>query len=400
MTGGGLWFLLFAAGFVGYTYVGYPMLLTVSARIKRRPKPAGDEAPDWPLVTITLAMYNEERQAAELLDSLIAIDYPTDRRQILVVSDGSTDGTDALVRRYSDHGVELLRRPERAGKTAAENAATPLVRGDIVVNTDASIRILPDALKPLIAAFADPGVGLSSGRDVSVSRTDGPVNLGESGYVGYEMWIRDLETAVHGIVGASGCFYAIRLDLHRIPVPPHLSRDFAAALKCEENGYRAVSVSDAVCLVPRTPSLKKEYGRKVRTFTRGMQTLFDRRRLLNPLRHGVFAWMLFSHKVCRWAVPWAGLLGLLGLALLAPTTPWASVLLGFGAVTLLLGLIGWALGDGRPLPYMLQLPAFALAGNVAAIHALLRAMRGSKDAVWEPTRREKRGSGGDVPAGP
>jgi cellulose synthase/poly-beta-1,6-N-acetylglucosamine synthase-like glycosyltransferase len=400
MTGVGLWLLVFAGAFVGYAYVGYPALLAAVARLKQRPGPPGGPPADWPLVTITLAMYNEEKQAAELLDSLIAIDYPPDRRQILVVSDGSTDGTDAIVQRYAGQGVELLRRSERAGKTAAENAATPLVRGGIVVNTDASIRILPGALKPLIAAFADAEVGLSSGRDVSVSRTDGPANLGESGYVGYEMWIRDLETAVHGIVGASGCFYAIRLDLHRIPVPPHLSRDFAAALKCEENGYRAVSVSDAVCLVPRTASLKKEYGRKVRTFTRGMQTLFHRRRLLNPLRHGVFAWMLFSHKVCRWAVPWAGLLGLVALLLLASTRPWAAVLLGFGAVGVVLGLIGWALGDGRPLPYLLQLPGFALAGNVAAIHALLRAIRGSKDAVWEPTRREKRGSDGDAPVGP
>lgn len=395
-----MWLLLLAGGFVGYAYVGYPALLAAVARVKRRSKPVAEATSDWPLVTITLAMYNEERQAEELLESLIAIDYPPDRRQILVVSDGSTDGTDALVQRYADRGVELLRRSERAGKTAAENAAIPLVRGAIVVNTDASIRIRPNALKPLIAAFADPGVGLSSGRDVSVSRTDGPVNLGESGYVGYEMWVRDLETAVHGIVGASGCFYAIRLDLHRIPVAPHLSRDFAAALKCEENGYRAVSVSDAVCLVPRTASLKKEYGRKVRTFTRGMQTLFARRRLLNPLRHGVFAWMLFSHKVCRWAVPWAAVLGLAGLLLLAPSNPWAAALLGFAAVAVALGLVGWALGDGRPLPYILQLPAFALAGNVAAIHALLRAVAGSKDAVWEPTRREKRGSGGDAPAGP
>jgi hypothetical protein len=214
------------------------------------------------------------------------------------------------------------------------------------------------------------------------------------------MWIRDLETEVHGIVGASGCFYAIRADLHRIPVDPHLSRDFAAALKCEENGYRAVSVRDAVCLVPRTASLKKEYGRKVRTFTRGMQTLFDRRRLMNPFRHGVFAWMLFSHKVCRWGVPWAAALGVAGLLLLAPEHSWAGVLLAFGAIGAALGLIGWTLGDGRPLPYILQLPAFALAGNLAAMHALLRAVGGRKDAVWEPTRREKTGVGRDAPAGP
>jgi cellulose synthase/poly-beta-1,6-N-acetylglucosamine synthase-like glycosyltransferase len=344
---------------------------------------------EWPVVSISISLYNEERQAEGLLESLMALDYPIDRRQIVIVSDGSTDGTDAIVQRYADRGVELVRRSVRSGKTAAENAAAPLIRGGIVVNTDASIRILPDALRPLISAFSDPEVGLASGRDISVSRTDEPVNVGESGYVGYEMWIRDLETAVHGIVGASGCLYAIRRDLHQIPVREHLSRDFAAALKCQENGYRAVSVREAACLVPRTASLRKEYGRKVRTFTRGMQTLFDRRGLLNPITHGVFSWMLFSHKVCRWAVPWGLFLGTIGLLALAPGYGWAATLVGVGATVAALAAAGWVLGDGRPLPFFLQLPAFAVAGNIAAMHALLRALWGRQDATWEPTRRDR-----------
>jgi hypothetical protein len=231
----------------------------------------------------------------------------------------------------------------------------------------------------------DPGVGVASGRDVSVGTLSDQANRGEAGYVGYEMAVRDLETRVSGIIGASGCFYAIRKDLHRVPVPGSLSRDFASALKAEEFGYRAVSVPAALCLVPRGQSLRKEYRRKVRTIARGMRTLWYKRKLMNPLRHPVFAWMLLSHKVARWSLPWAAMAG---LAFLAPSMPWARALLGAGAVVLALGAVGWSLAERRRLPKVLSAPAFLLAGNVAAAHAFLRVIGGGHDALWEPTRRE------------
>src|SRR5690606_34425847 len=159
---------------------------------------------EWPRVSITIPVYNEVAQIDELLESILRIDYPRDRLQILVVSDASDDGTDERVAAYAARGVALLRMPERCGKSAAENAARSHLRGDIIVNTDASIRIAPDALKPLITRFADPSVGLASGRDVSVTRVTDELNGGESAYVGYEMWVRSIETEVAGIVGASG----------------------------------------------------------------------------------------------------------------------------------------------------------------------------------------------------
>lgn len=312
-----------------YTYALYPGLLRVVGARKGPLEPPAD--PDvWPTVSVSLPAYNEEHQIAETLESLLSLDYPRDRIQILVVSDASTDRTDDLVRAYSDRGVELLRIPERRGKGAAETAATPHLTGEIVVNTDASIRIVPDALKPLIRQFSDPEVGLASGRDISVAPGVENTNKGESKYVGYEMAIRDLETRVGSIVGASGCFYTIRHHLHRAPLPVSLSRDFAAALHCRERGHRAVSVPEAICYVPRAGSLRQEYRRKVRTITRGQQTLLHKRNLMNPFRYGLFAWMLFSHKTCRWLVPWAGMTALVGLALMTPSIPWARVGLPLG----------------------------------------------------------------------
>jgi cellulose synthase/poly-beta-1,6-N-acetylglucosamine synthase-like glycosyltransferase len=365
--------------------VGYPLILLLLARgrrtIQRQPPP------EWPSISITIPAHNEEREIRGTLEALLRVDYPAARRQVLVVSDASTDGTDGIAREFADRGVELLRMPTRGGKGAAERAAIPHLRGEIIVNTDASIRIPPRSLKPLIAAFADPTVGVASGRDVSVNSLQEDANVGESGYVSYEMAVRRLETLAGGIIGSSGCFYAIRSDLHREHLPAALSRDFASALVARAHGYRAVSVDEAVCLVPRTSSLRREYRRKVRTITRGMDTLLYLRRLMSPFRTGRFAFMLVSHKVCRWLLPWTFLPALVGLGLLALHSRIAVVLFGLTLMALLLGAIGWLRARSHVLPALLSVPAFFLAGNVAAMHALLRVLRGNEDAIWEPTRR-------------
>ncbi len=279
-----------------YSYAGYPALLWIASR---RPAPRRDPGPvPWPAVSIVLPVHNEAAQIAEVLERILALDY-SGPRQIVVVSDASTDMTDEIVQLYSGRGVELIRLPSRRGKSAAENAVLGRLTGAIVVNTDASVRVERGALRALVTALADPHVGVASGRDVSVAVNETEANRAEAGYVGFEMWIRDLETRLGGIVGASGCLYAIRAELHREAVGPGLSRDFAAALRARARGYRAVSVPEAVCVVPRAPGLHQEYRRKVRTVARGLATLLVYRRLLNPLRYGVFAWMLASHKLSR-----------------------------------------------------------------------------------------------------
>jgi cellulose synthase/poly-beta-1,6-N-acetylglucosamine synthase-like glycosyltransferase len=371
---------------VAYTYIGYPSLLKLAA-LFRPPRRRADPPSVWPPITITIPVYNEAGTIAETLSKVLAIDYPLERRQILVVSDASTDGTDDVVRTFADRGVELLRMPVRRGKTAAENAALRAVRGEIIVNTDASIHIPSHALRPLIAAFGDPSVGVASGRDVSITQVGDSTNQGESRYVGYEMWVRKLETDVAGIVGASGCFYAIRAELHQVPIPDSLSRDFASAMVAEEHGLRAVSVPEAICFVPRTKSLRNEFRRKVRTMTRGMQTLAYKRHLLDPTRHGLFAWMLFSHKVCRWLVPWAGVVAVAALGGLSLTVPWVRWLLAGAAALLVAAAVGWGWPERRAAPRLLAIPAYLVSGNAAALLATIGVLRGQHYATWEPTRR-------------
>ncbi|HEY7026911.1 MAG TPA: glycosyltransferase [Gemmatimonadales bacterium] len=372
--------------FAIYAYLGYPVLLRFLSLFRPvKPRPADPE--QWPGISISVPAYNEEASIRGTIESLLALDYPRERCQIVIISDASTDRTDEIVSEYADRGVDLLRLGNRSGKTAAENAVASRLRGDIVVNTDATIRIPPKSLKPLIRAFQDPTVGVASGRDLSVGDLSVVATSDESRYVGYEMWLRSLETACGSIVGASGCFYAIRRELHQGLFPEALSRDFASALVAREHGFRAVSVDDAVCLVPRSVSLSREYHRKVRTMARGLETLWYKRHLLNPFRYGFFAWMLASHKLCRWLVFLFAPLLFIGLGLLSLKSSAATLLLLGGILVVVGGVIALRWPEGRPMPRLLGICGFVVATHAAGLLAWVKALRGERNPIWEPTRR-------------
>jgi glycosyltransferase involved in cell wall biosynthesis len=367
-----------------YAYLLYPVLLWVMASQR---KTTTARLHHLPLVSIAVPAYNEEAQIRGAVESLIRQDYPANLRQILVISDASTDRTDEIVNEYRSAGVELLRMPVRGGKTAAENASCAVLRGEIIINSDSSVRLHPAAVRLLVEAMADPQVGVASTRDVSTVAGADIANATEAGYVDYEMRVRHLETLTGGIVGASGSGYAIRAHLHRIPIRSDLSRDFSAALTARAHGYSAVSADGALCYVPRTTSLKSEYRRKVRTIARGVETLLHNRQLLDPTTFGMFSWKLISHKVCRWLVPVSALTGIVGLAILAPKHPWAAAALGLAGAGAILAVLGAIWPSSRPMPRVLSTLTFAAAANVAVIHALARVVLGHEDHLWEPTRR-------------
>ncbi|MGI9076778.1 MAG: glycosyltransferase [Gemmatimonadaceae bacterium] len=387
MIGLALSFIAAPVIFFGYAYVGYPVLLRLMV-LRRPPARDYDDPVEWPVVTIAVPCFNEEKRIRWTLESVLAIDYPAASLQVLVVSDASTDGTDDIVAEYgSRFGVELLRLPARMGKTAAENAALEAARGEIVVNLDASVRILPNSIKELVRAFQDPSVGVVSSCDVSTGSSRAEGNQGESGYVGYEMWVRELETRMGSIVGASGSFFGIRRGIHEPGFPEALSRDFASALMAREKGYRSVSAPDVVCLVPRTPSLHAEFHRKIRTMARGLETLWYKRQLMNPIRYGSFAWMLVSHKLCRWLAYLALPLGFAGLVLLALQSRFALWLLAVTLLGIAAGIVGMSWPDGRHVPKIFAMPGFALASNLAGVLAWARVLRGKRSPIWQPTRR-------------
>ncbi len=366
-----------------YAYIGYPIVLrTLSFRRRTR---VTAEA-EWPTVTITVPVYNAAASIRTTLDHLLRVDYPRERLQILVISDASTVATDDIVRSFAANGVELLRLPTRQGKTVAENMSLSAARGDILVNVDSTIIVPPQSLKTLVRAFDDPTVGVASGSDVSAGDAREEGTSAESGYVGYEMWVRDLETRVGSIVGASGCFYGARRSVHERALPGGLSWDFASALNARKQGYRSVSVPDATCIVPRTIQVRTELTRKVRTMARGLSTLFFYRELMNPFRYGSFAFMLISHKLVRWLPYLLAPLAYASLALLAVGNGGARVIFGFVSAGILAGALGIYWREPR-VQRILALPGFVVAVFWAGFLAWWTALRQAQLATWEPTVR-------------
>jgi len=378
--------VLIPAALFAYALLIYPAILWLLSRLAPVPK-AWADPPQWPTVTILVPAYNEEDSIAGTLESLLALDYPVDRREIIVMSDASTDRTDEIVQGFAARGVRLVRMPVRKGKTAAENHTLQLVTSEIVVNTDATIRIPAGSLRPLLRVFQDPTIGAASGRDVSVGDLTAEGNAGEGGYVGYEMSVRALETRLGGIIGASGCLYAIRRRLVDTAFPEALSRDFASPLRARMLDTRTVSVDEALCLVPRTRSLQAEFRRKIRTMLRGLNTLWHMRSLMNPFRYGQFAWMLVSHKLVRWVGILTLPLAPIGMLLLAATHPWAAALVVLGALGLGAGVLALRSGENRPVPKPFATAGFAVASAAAGLIAWQKFFQRASAATWEPTRR-------------
>jgi cellulose synthase/poly-beta-1,6-N-acetylglucosamine synthase-like glycosyltransferase len=367
-----------------YAYAVYPIILMIVAAAKPARRSAANGS-HWPSVTITVPVYNAISSIRTTLERLLTLDYPREKLQLLVISDASNDGTDDVVAEFRNRGVELLRMDARYGKTTAENVAVSHSRGEIIVNVDGSVLVPEGSLKPLVRVFDDPTIGVASSRDVSVGDVNHSVGA-ESSYVGYEMWIRDLETRTGSIVGASGCFYAIRRSVHERPLPGDLSWDFASALVARTQGYRSVSVPAAVCIVPRTAQLRIEMTRKVRTMARGLKTLFYCRALMNPFRYGWFSFMLVSHKLLRWLPYLLAPVALLALASLALHSDTARVALGAITIGLLFGCVG-IIRPAATIFRPVAVAGFVVAAFSAGLMAWRDALGRTQMATWEPTPR-------------
>ncbi len=330
-------------------------------------------------MSIIIPVHNEARRLEQKIANTKALDYPADRLELLLVSDGSTDDTAALIQTQLGLGPSLIELPVRRGKAAALNAGLSRASGAIVVFTDASIMLEAGALRAIVQPFADRRVGCVSGED-RIAQADG-----EGLYGRYELLLRRLESNVHSIVGASGAFYAQRRDLCA-PFTEGMAPDFLSVLRTVQKGYRALSEPSAVGAMSSVKDPKQEFDRKVRTLLRGMTTLFAHTSLLNPFRYGLFAFALWSHKVLRWTAP----LFLLA-ALLAPLAQLDRPLFA-GALVVEVGFYSIAaamcLGLGNLERTALGRVAFYFtSANAAILVAWYRYITGVRQELWTPSHR-------------
>jgi len=370
-----------AAVLLAQTYFLYPLWLLVLARMRRRGSlPALPRI--WPTVSLVIAAHDEAGCIGEKLNNSLALDYPPDSLEVLIGSDGSTDGTDDIVRAQPDPRVHLSAAP-RAGKTSVLNRCIPAARGDIVVLSDANTRIEPRALKALVRHFEDPEVGAVCGRLQLYNPTRAEYE--ESAYWRYESWLKALEGTQGAVVGANGGLYAIRRELFT-PLPPStIVDDFVIALRLLDEGYRVLYEPQALASEETTEDYRREFGRRARIAAGNFQSLGLVPGLLSPLR-GFPAFAFWSHKVLRWCAPALMLVALLAnLALLdAPFYRFTmAVQVGFYGLAFLGSLaVGPAL-----VRRAAGIAYYFVTMNLAIAVGFWRFLRNSQTAAWERTAR-------------
>ncbi|HET8777020.1 MAG TPA: glycosyltransferase family 2 protein [Candidatus Limnocylindria bacterium] len=374
-----------AAGLLAYTYVVFPCLVLLRAALRRVPYRTDAITPR---VSLLIAAYNEADSIDAKLTNSLELDYPPDRFEIVVASDGSTDGTTEIVERRSDPRVTLLSLP-RQGKAAALEAAVAASTGEILVFSDANSVYAPDAIRALVRPFADPSVGGVAGnqRYRSEADADGTAE-GERAYWNMDRVLKEAESRAGSTISATGAIYAIRRILFD-GVPVGVTDDFAVSTAVVEKGYRLVFAPDAVAWETVASTGKSEWGRKVRVMTRGLRGVYERRRLLDPRRYGFYAIQLLSHKLLRrlMSVP------LLVMFVVSPGLWHRGSLYRLAAVvqviTYGLGIVGLVVRK-RPLGRhpILATPGFFLLVNAAALNATWNVIRGRRIDRWEPVRSQ------------
>lgn len=371
------WLCIFAAT---YSYFWYPALLVI---LPARRRDRTLFSPPVHKVAIVVTARNEAGKIASKIDNTLALERAGLELDLLVASDASDDGTDDVVLSYAEKGIRLVRSPERKGKEHAQELAIHSTDADLILFTDTGTILPQNALVHVLDAFRDPTVGAVSSIDRFIT-ADGTLQ-GEGIYVRYEMWLRDLETRFHSLVGLSGSFFAAR----RIVCERWDSRvqsDFGTALSCVQAGMRAVSDRRVIGYYKNLSDSRKEYQRKVRTVTRGMSSLRIRAEVLNVARFGRFSFEVFSHKVMRWATPWFLLGALVTNAALAPGHPFYGLLLACQVAFYLSPLFA------RIAPVVLRVGIVRIAiyfveVNVAIMHATLLTLSGRTILTWEPSKR-------------
>jgi len=365
-----------------YTYAGYPALIALISTLRPRRIMRSEFTPR---LTIIIAAYNEERALAAKLRNTLALDYPRELVEIIVASDCSSDRTDEIVQSFHHWGVILHRQPQRLGKTAAQNAAVEKARGDIIVFSDATSLYQPDTLRKIVRNFADESVGCVGGRLIYVDPGDTHIGRGAKRYWGYETFLKRHESNAGSLIGVSGCLYAVRKSAYR-PLYNDACSDFIIATKMVEQRLRAIYEPEAICTEETNQRHQNELRMRVRIITHTLADLWRHRAMLNPLRSGLYAIQLLSHKVMRYFVPFF-LVGLfVASSILAGGSPAYRALfllqsLGHGC-----GVMSWLLEKYSVRSRVLALPHYFVLANVASVIAMFQFLRGERYARWEPMR--------------
>jgi cellulose synthase/poly-beta-1,6-N-acetylglucosamine synthase-like glycosyltransferase len=368
-------------GVIIYVYVGYSVVLRVMAL---RARPTSRDENYLPSVSLIIAAYNEEKVLRDKIENSSALDYPRDRLEIVVASDGSTDGTNDIAESYADRGIILHKVIPRGGKTRALNTVIPQTRGEILVLSDANTMYQPEALRKLVRHFVDPTVGAVSG-DVRLVNAAESHAHSEGFYYRYERWLQRLESRVGSVIGADGGMYAVARRHFRPPVNSIILDDFVISMTVARLGFRVLYDPEAIAIEQGTLSGREEFSRKARIIAGGVQAL-RLRAGVPSLRQPLLMLGYISHKLLRWLMPCLLLLIFVSSTALA-REPFYSLALGAQALFYIVAL-GYGLNAfGLRRLRLSGIPYYFSLVNSAALFGIWKGLWGTQRVTWQRTTR-------------
>jgi cellulose synthase/poly-beta-1,6-N-acetylglucosamine synthase-like glycosyltransferase len=361
-----------------YAFAGYPALVGLLAAAKGK-KPLSDTG-YTPTVSILLSVYNEESVILAKMNNFLQLDYPPDKIELIVVSDGCTDNTEAIVDSFDIPQISLFIQNQRGGKTLALNCGAKEANGEILMFTDANSMFAPDAVQKLVRHFSDPAVGLVSGRSLYL---DPQSRVEQSGgaYRRYEDFIKQQESRTVSIVGADGAIYAMRKTLYT-PLPPQHINDFIHPMQVTAKGFRAIHEPGAVCTEVIDTDTAGEMNRQTRIMAQSWLIVFSQSP--NLLKAGCFGylWAILSHKVLRWLTLPLMVLLFIASIWLAKSSPVFQLALAAQLLFYFLTALGWNMSRG-----LLKIPAMFILLHTAAMFGLFKLATGQAYTTWNPRKK-------------
>lgn len=367
-----------------YTYFIYPAFLYLFYRSPLKKKEASSDY-RWPKVSLVVAAYNEEKVIAKKIENSLDLDYPEDRLEIIISSDGSTDNTDTIAEKYVSHGITFLKFNSRRGKVNVLNDVIPKAKGEVVLLSDANTIYKGDAVKKIVRDFADPEVGCVCGELIFRNVEKNEVGALEGFYWRYEQFIKKIEGANGALLGANGGIYAIRKGLFEILPSNVIIEDFVIPMRILEKGYDVIYESAAVAFEETSKKVIQEMERRIRIGAGDFQSLLLTWKLLNPSR-GFAAFAYLSHKVIRWLVPFFLIsLFFINIFLIQERFYFVTFLLQSGFYSA--AILGRILSRTNLRLKFFGLPYYFISMNIALFFGFIRFCANSQSVTWQKTER-------------
>ncbi len=371
-----------------YVYLGYPFLIWLLCKLIKTKKV--NRADITPEVTLIVSCYNEANIIRTKIDNCLVLDYPKDKIEIIVISDGSDDGTDEIVKEFVDQGVRLIRQDGRLGKTSGLNLGVEASEAEIIVFSDANAIYDLSAIRMLVRNFNDFTVGYVVGAALYTDGGTNSASQSEDTYWKYEVFMKQLETQLHSVVGGDGAIYAIRRSLYE-PLLAQDINDFVNPLQIIAKGYRGIFDVDAKCFEETAGSFDKEAKRKQRIVNRSFCGLMRVKETMNPFKCGFFSLEIISHKLLRWLIPFIIVEIVLGSIYLA-----RNGLAEFQLLVILEVIFFWMAmvertkaNQIKSFPFFYY-PYYFLVVNYNSMIGVMQAIKGDIQVTWSSSRDNNR----------